>query len=33
MDKKGLSERLKSVSSDDSKRSNSALLRDVIDDV
>jgi len=33
MDKKGLSERLKSVSGDDSKRSNSALLRDVIDDV
>ena len=33
MDKKGLSERLKSVSSDDSKRSNYALLRDVIDDV
>ena len=33
MDKKGLSERLKTVSGDDSKRSNSALLRDVIDDV
>ena len=33
MDKKGLSERLKTVSGDDSKRSNSALLSDVIDDV
>jgi hypothetical protein len=33
MDKKGLSERLHTVSGDDSKRSNSARLRDVIDDV
>ena len=33
MDKKGFSERLKTVSGDDSKRSSSALLRDVIDDV
>jgi hypothetical protein len=33
MDKNGLSERLKTVSGDDSKRSSSALLRDVIDDV
>lgn len=33
MDRKGISERLRSLASDDKKRSKAARLRDVIDDV